>query len=553
MKNPRSKTSNVKEYSRTIAFGITFAVAVTALLAQPSLAQPGFFPWRSDLYPTNWTPGYTNGQGRSLPDFSYAGYHKGEDPIPTSVPGPVVNVTQAPYFADKFGNADATTAIQNAINYVQNQGGGTVFLPAGTYRVSPQGSNVYALWIKKSNVVLRGGGPDNTFIYNDSQSMRNKSVIRVSPFPANDLMYSWDGSNPISLAQDLQGPTTMIQLQSVDGLNVGDWVMIRQDVTPQWIADHLMTGSWSLNIDEPTMYRQITAINQSLKRIHIDIPTRNPMLRRDNARVDRMVAHLSEVGLENFSIGMRQKTGSGFGSNDYNNSSKAAYHVHLSMGIKLNHLVDGWVSNVRTYRPASNSSDIHVLSGTLLLRSTRNVTVRDCIFARPQYRGAGGNGYHVTIQGQENLITNCSADRGRHNYSFGLAFTSGNVLHESTASNGDFPVDFHMQLSTANLIDSMTLVWDHIQAWDRGCCGHGISSTQAVIWNTKGQLGSSRQNAVFTGQWGWGYVIGTSGRMYHVYNVSHQNYAPDDWVEGVIYGAFLEPQSLYLDQLQRRN
>ena len=41
------------------------------------------FGWRSALYPSGWTPGSTDAEGRGLPDFSYAGYHRGEDPLPT--------------------------------------------------------------------------------------------------------------------------------------------------------------------------------------------------------------------------------------------------------------------------------------------------------------------------------------------------------------------------------------------------------------------------------------------------------------------------------------
>jgi hypothetical protein len=32
--------------------------------------------WRSKLYPENWKPGFNDGQGRFLHDFSFAGYHQ---------------------------------------------------------------------------------------------------------------------------------------------------------------------------------------------------------------------------------------------------------------------------------------------------------------------------------------------------------------------------------------------------------------------------------------------------------------------------------------------
>ena len=136
--------------------------------------------WRSSLYPDNWTPGYADTHGNFLHDFSYAGYWRGEKPIPSAPPGSVYNVVTQ-YGADASGQADSTAAIQNAIHAAGAAGGGVVYLPAGTFRVRPQGASSSALWIKQSNVVLRGSGKTATFIYNDTPNMREKSVIRVAP------------------------------------------------------------------------------------------------------------------------------------------------------------------------------------------------------------------------------------------------------------------------------------------------------------------------------------------------------------------------------------
>ena len=45
-------------------------------------------------------------------------------------------VTEAPFYADPTGQYDSTTAIQNAINSVHNNGGGTVYIPAGEYLIT---------------------------------------------------------------------------------------------------------------------------------------------------------------------------------------------------------------------------------------------------------------------------------------------------------------------------------------------------------------------------------------------------------------------------------
>jgi len=94
--------------------------------------------WQSSLYPNSWAPGYKNASGQFLQDFSYAGYKSGTANPPANPGTKFVNVTQAPYNANKTGTVDATTAIQAAIDYVGTNGGGVVYLPAGTYRVKPQ-------------------------------------------------------------------------------------------------------------------------------------------------------------------------------------------------------------------------------------------------------------------------------------------------------------------------------------------------------------------------------------------------------------------------------
>jgi hypothetical protein len=76
--------------------------------------------------------------------------------------GPVANVQG--FGAKGDGVADDTTAIQAAIDSVASRGGGTVYIPAGTYRIMPQrdpalGGELNALWIRGDNVCIVGDGP----------------------------------------------------------------------------------------------------------------------------------------------------------------------------------------------------------------------------------------------------------------------------------------------------------------------------------------------------------------------------------------------------------
>ncbi|WP_262681234.1 glycosyl hydrolase family 28-related protein [Paenibacillus sp. J5C2022] len=65
------------------------------------------------------------------------------------------------------GVSDDTEAIQSAIDYVGEHGGGTVFFPAGTYivkRATPAQNYNYCLMIKDSNISLLGAGMGATTI-----------------------------------------------------------------------------------------------------------------------------------------------------------------------------------------------------------------------------------------------------------------------------------------------------------------------------------------------------------------------------------------------------
>ena len=86
---------------------------VVILLTGFSTLAVGEETWRSGLYPEDWQPPQEVDFLRDafLQDWSYAGYHRGERPIP-DVPGPLFPV----HGADPTGREDATAAIQSALD-----------------------------------------------------------------------------------------------------------------------------------------------------------------------------------------------------------------------------------------------------------------------------------------------------------------------------------------------------------------------------------------------------------------------------------------------------
>jgi hypothetical protein len=103
----------------------------------------------------------------------------------TSVLPTSVRVSVKQYGALGNGIADDTKAIQKAINAVSSQGGGTVFFPAGTYRILIQPNQSRALTIRR-NITLKGEGYQNSILkLGDRQG--NYNAILAGASPQSDL------------------------------------------------------------------------------------------------------------------------------------------------------------------------------------------------------------------------------------------------------------------------------------------------------------------------------------------------------------------------------
>jgi mannan endo-1,4-beta-mannosidase len=515
--------------------------------------------WRSKLYPENWKPGFMDDNGRFLHDFSYAGYHQGTKEVP-DIQHNIIDVTLPPYNADNTGNSYATLAIQKALDDVGRSGGGVVYLPSGIYKVNP-GTGETALRMSYSNTVLRGAGSDSSFIYNDATFMRQKNIIW--------MMGDWcTWSTPVGtttkLRSDLLYPTRVIPVESVAGFKSGDNIILRSGETAAFIEEHGMAGIWTDWATRVMFHRTIDSVDVEKKLIYIDSPTRYFMKLRDNARIYHAKAHITESGIEYLSIGNRQNDKNGWGEEDYTIQGTGAYDAHASHAILVKYAQNCWVRNVNTYKPGTNTEDIHLLSNCLLLEQSRGVTVDSCFFQKPQYEGGGGNGYMFTLQSNDCLIKNSRANHSRHNYDFKFPYSNGNVIHNCIAENSKYSSDFHMYLSMSNLFDVTTVDKDYLESTFRpwgGTVIHGYSSTQSVFYNTIGlNYHPNRDYIIESRQFGHGYIIGTSGAAEKVkldpvggtINGYSYNTAPRDWAEGIGTGYEMVPQSLYLDQLDRR-
>jgi hypothetical protein len=521
--------------------------------------------WRSTLYPLNWEPGYTDAEGRFLHDFSYAGYHAGEKFLPTEVSGMRVDVTQPPYNADPTGKQSASKAIQQAINDVGLSGGGTVYIPAGTYRLTiDQYGLPSAIFITYSNVLLQGAGVDKTYLYLDEKVTRNKSMISIKSVFTN---YSWgqtSSSVTQALRSDMNARQSVVPLAGTPLFQVGDWVVVQYDLTADWVAEHNMSDGWDASVPGPSFFRQVVAVDKEHNTITLDAPVRYAVKVRDNGRVYKVSPPLQEIGLADFSIGMREHpSATGWDWADHSNYGTGAYDVHGSIAVSIHGVENSWVRNVATYKVEGNRW-AHIHSIGFYVDQSRHVTLSHVSVENPQYRGGNGNGYGFVVASQDCLFANIRAVHGLNNITITTMKANGNVIFGGYIGHADQTLtrasNFHAHLSMANLIDNLTIDGDRFDAVDRsdsaGVAGfpkHGVSTTASVFWNSNGLAYRTDLPAIIhSQQLGWGYIIGSRGPAAKVMVSANERTMPVDFLEGEGQGAGLRPQSLYLDQLERR-
>ncbi|WOO41034.1 DUF7594 domain-containing protein [Rubellicoccus peritrichatus] len=523
--------------------------------------------WRSTLYPADWTHDLGSKdfyEDKIIQDFSYAGYEHGDVPIP-DVLSPVFDVTSVAYGADPNGINDSTSAIQSAINDAESAGGGVVYMPAGTYRLVLPASASTVLRIDRPNVVLRGAGIDQTYLYNETVDMRGKSIIQVAGPSSASPFGNLSPSTAVTL--DLTGPRQVIPVEDADLFSPGDTVVFRSDVTEEWISEHQESG-WRGYADRFKFgyVREVLAVDSVSNKLVLNAPIRYTQLLRENPRISTLGAALTQVGLEDFSIGNRQRDDtSGWENNDYTVAGTAAYQVHGSWLIKVEYARNCWVRRIQSYRPIENSLQVHMLSNGLRVLKSSAVTVEDVSMQRVQYGGAGGNGYNFRFQDAcDVLVTGCVAGYNRHGFVYSHMGTSGTVIHNSldletriaaSGSAGSAGSDHHMHFSHSNLVDLSGAYNSFFQATYRPFGSvpmHNMTSAHTVYWNTENN-GSRYPKPVETQQVRYGYAIGTRGDNTSVNTVgSRLQTDPIDHVEGEGMGDDLEPLSLYRDQVNKR-
>ncbi|MFC1763391.1 DUF4955 domain-containing protein [Planctomycetota bacterium] len=133
-----------------------------------------------------------NGNEPILPDYSYAGYQRGETSIPRAQ-WDIFDVTA--YGAVPDDRLSDRTAVQSAITAAEANGSGIVFFPPGLFRISEEAGVDTGINIVGENIVVRGSGsgPGGTEIFmreylvptNPDASWTAPQMFDFGPAPGN--------------------------------------------------------------------------------------------------------------------------------------------------------------------------------------------------------------------------------------------------------------------------------------------------------------------------------------------------------------------------------
>lgn len=503
----------------------------------PPLDQPPG-SWTSAIVPVGVDGALTyvaDADGNRIPDFSYAGYHRGEAPIP-DVP---TAIELSPI------DGDNTKQIQAAIDELGEQPlgpdglRGAVALAPGNYRI--EGS----VLLRHSGVVLRGSGDgDDPATSTILRAVGDTPHQRVVLVVGSGVHHKWEPELPNTrtdiVSDFVQVGERRFDVAEPDKLAVGDHVVIVHPCTDAWLAavDHGGTakdGPWTADSLPLVFKRQIVAIEGPT--LTIDAPVYN--------HLDRSLAQshvyaldrediVTEVGVEDLRIDIETA-----GGDDED---------HAWSAIAMRGVEDGWVRRFTA---------LHFGYAAVTVQTGSQLTISDSRGLDPVAQITGERMYNFDASGgQQILFTGCHASKGRHHYvSNGTTWTSGVVFHRSTSTGTHGASEGHRRWSMGMLFDNivesdpnkegMTVLglYNH---GDYGT-GHGWANAHSVAWNYDVASGRGLIQRPPTAQ---NYAIGGAGKFAGTTPPAPFE-QPEGYIEGVGQPGLL-PESLYERQLAER-
>lgn len=465
-----------------------------------------------------WTP-----QSR-LPDFSYAGYHRGEAPLPTVKPG--VDVKSFGVVGD--GTADDTTAFQKAIDASK---GKVINIPPGRYKITN------FLTIRNSGTVLKGAGADKSVFFFPIPLNTIKPNWGATTTGQRTSNYSWSGGflqvlgafHGKLLAQ-VTAPAKRgdraLAVSSCESFKVGDDVTLRlTDTADKSLTTHLYAGDpgpiTKLKGVRESFACRVTKVDAAARRIEFDRPLRTDVRPEWKPALFSAASSVEEVGIEDL--------GFDFPNTPYlGHFTEVGYNAVVIGGAR-----NCWVRNLRIHNCDSGIfiSGVNITAQGILISSDRTIE-----------KSRKATGHHgVTMGGQDNLLRGFEfRTRFMHDITMSRG-SAGNVV--STGRGLDLAFDHHKYGPHSNLFTDLDLGQGTRMFQSGGGADLGRhSAAYETFWNIR-----ARQAQAWPKGWGPDLMnlVGLQS------NGPSETSPTGRWFEA-IDPRVLKPANLYQAQLERR-
>ncbi|MHC4995413.1 MAG: glycosyl hydrolase family 28-related protein [Planctomycetota bacterium] len=463
--------------------------------------------------------------GGRLPDFSYAGYRRGEADLPERP----AQLNARDFGAVGDGKADDTAAIQKALDAAA---GKTLLLPAGRYKISDW------LTIRASGTVLRGAGSQKTVLVFHTPLNNIHPNWGATTSGLRTSNYSWSGGYlrvsgrpPSELLGRVAGVSRrgdrVLRVSALKGIEAGMMVvLIQSDRGDNSLAKHLYDEDAGdvRNLEgrvRQTFAARVARLDASRGEVELDRALLTDVRPEWEGRLYSTAGMVREVGIE----------GIGF---EFPNTPYRGHFTELGFNaLAMDGARDCWLRDIRIHNSDSGlniDGFNHTVEG-VLMTSDR---------ARDERLQATGH-HGISLKGQDILLKGFEIrTRFVHDITVNRE-SAGNVSAQGRGE--DLALDHHRFGPHSNLFTDLDLgVGSRMFRSGGGRALGRHSAAFTTFWNVraeKGQVwpegwGPDRMNLVGVKAAGPG-VKETGGRWFEVFGR-----------EGVA------PVNLYEAQLARR-
>ena len=404
-----------------------------------------------------------------LPDFSFAGYRSGESSLPhIPVSSKITDFGVVPN-----SGQDVTAAFKKAIAASQ---GGAIFIPEGHYLLSD------ILWIKKSNIVLRGAGPGKTILEftKDLEDVRPNMGQTTSGKTTSN--YSWSGgfiwfkgSFREKFISKITGEQSRgsqeIEVAKSANLQLGQYIIIEltEDEDRSLIQELYSNDTGDISNLKRTVKTKLTTKITAIEgnQISIERPLPFDLKLKWKPFIKTFNPSVTESGVENLSISF----------------ANTAYQGHFTErgknGIAFNAVAYCWVRNVHF-----QNCDSGLFMNGQFCTASKLVFKSDRLQIKNNNRGY--TGHHGLSAGKDCLFEDFDFQT-HFIHDLGLNYgNSGNVFKNGKGVN--LSLDHHRQAPYDNLFSN----FDAGIGSDLWRCGGGKGlgkhcGARGTFWNIKTQ------------------------------------------------------------------